>query len=94
MTSAQREALGKIVREVWIDWAKEQPNPKQSWLEPWENLAEPDKEVDRRIGERLFNAGMLNAAEILRPEIWPNNKYSVSTICESMDKIRRAAECH
>lgn len=52
-----RERLGRIVREVWIAWAKEQPNPKASWLVPWEGLSEPDKEVDRRIGDRLFSEG-------------------------------------
>ena len=51
--STDRETLGRIVRKVWIDWAKEQPSPKDSWLVPWEGLAEPDKEVDRRIGETI-----------------------------------------
>jgi hypothetical protein len=48
------ETLGKRVREVWIMWAKEQPNPKDSWLTSWEELSEPDKEVDRRIGIALW----------------------------------------
>lgn len=48
-----REALGRRVREVWIAWAKEQPNPKPSWLVPWEGLSELDREVDRRIGETI-----------------------------------------
>lgn len=52
-----RERLGRIVREVWVEWAREQPSPKPSWLVPWEGLSEPDKEVDRRIGERLFAEG-------------------------------------
>jgi hypothetical protein len=52
-----REQLGKKVREVWINWAKEQPNPKLSWLKPWKELSEPDKEVDRRIGEALYKMG-------------------------------------
>jgi hypothetical protein len=49
-----RERLGMRVREVWIHWAKEQPNPKPSWLVPWEALSEPDKEVDRRIGTAIW----------------------------------------
>lgn len=53
----EREALGRFVREVWVEWAKDQPNPKPSWLVPWEQLSESDKEVDRRIGERLFTLG-------------------------------------
>lgn len=56
--AAHREDLGRLVREVWIAWAKEQPNPKASWLVEWEGLSEPDKEVDRRIGERLAREGM------------------------------------
>lgn len=57
LQTCDREQLGQIVREVWIAWAKEQPAPKPSWLVPWESLSEPDKEVDRRIGERLFRVG-------------------------------------
>lgn len=49
-----RERLGRAVREEWIRWAREQTDPKPSWLEPWEALTEEMKEVDRRIGERLF----------------------------------------
>lgn len=52
-----REGLGKLVRDVWVRWAKEQPNPKPSWLLPWEELGEADKEVDRRIGEALAVRG-------------------------------------
>lgn len=48
-----REELGKLVRQVWIEWAQEQPNVKTSWLVPWDELSEPDREVDRRIGETL-----------------------------------------
>jgi hypothetical protein len=52
-----RDALGKHVRAVWISWAREQPNPKPSWLVPWEGLGEADREVDRRIGEVLYRRG-------------------------------------
>lgn len=45
-----RERLGRRVREVWITWALEQPNPKPSWLIPWEILPDADREVDCRIG--------------------------------------------
>lgn len=55
-----RELLGKRVRSVWVQWAKEQPSPKESWLQPWEKLSEPDKEVDRRIGEELYRLGQDN----------------------------------
>lgn len=51
--SFDREDLGIRVREVWVAWAKTQPNPKPSWLLPWEELSEPDREVDRQIGETI-----------------------------------------
>ncbi len=54
-----REALGRAVREVWIAWANEQPDPKKlSWLVPWDQLCERDKEVDRRIGETVYRMGV------------------------------------
>lgn len=49
----EREVLGKLVRLEWMDWAREHPQPKPSWLTPWEELTEPEREVDRRIGERI-----------------------------------------
>lgn len=55
--SHDRETLGRIVREIWVDFAREQPDPKPHHLAPWEALSEPMKEVDRRIGERLFVLG-------------------------------------
>jgi len=48
-----REELGRLVRETWVAWAKEQPTPKSHWLVPWEELDEPLREVDRRIGEAV-----------------------------------------
>lgn len=57
---SDRESLGQMVRRVWVDWASEQASPKPSWLVPWEGLAEPDREVDRRIGEALYLAGYVN----------------------------------
>jgi hypothetical protein len=51
---AHREFLGQLVRMEWVKWAREQPNPKPSWLTPWHELTEPEREVDRRIGERIY----------------------------------------
>jgi hypothetical protein len=49
-----REQLGRLVREQWVRWALEHPEPKPSWLLPYEQLSESDKEADRRIGEGLL----------------------------------------
>lgn len=57
-----REALGRIVREVWVACAREHPNPKPSWLVPWEELGEWDQETDRRIGASLATHGAAIAA--------------------------------
>lgn len=47
------EKLAVVVREAWVVWAKEQPDPKPSWLVPWEELSETDKEADRRIARAV-----------------------------------------
>ena len=48
-----REALGRRVRTLWVDFARQQPNPKPHHVAPWEDLDEPNREVDRIIGETL-----------------------------------------
>ncbi len=64
-TTPDREALGRKVRDIWIAWAREQAAPKPSWLVPWDGLSEPDREVDRRIGERLYGMGRHKASREL-----------------------------
>ncbi len=57
-----RDDLGRVVREAWIVWAREQPVVKPSWLVPYDDLPEADKEADRRIGEavtRMYENRML-----------------------------------
>ena len=44
-----REQRGRLVRETWVRWAREQPDPKDSWLTPWDDLDEGQREVDMRI---------------------------------------------
>jgi hypothetical protein len=58
MIAELRECLGREVRRIWIEFAKSQPNPKPSHLVPWDDLSEPQKEVDRQIGERLYALGL------------------------------------
>lgn len=55
------DALGRLVRETWIGWALQQPDPKPSWLVPYDHLSERDKEADRCIGKAV--------AETCRAEI-------------------------
>jgi hypothetical protein len=45
--------LGTLVREAWVAWAKAQPDPKPSWLVPYHELPEPDRQADRHIGYTL-----------------------------------------
>src|ERR1700730_16063496 len=49
----ERDELGRLVREAWVRWALTQPNPKQTWLVPYNELEECDKEADRHIGESI-----------------------------------------
>src|SRR5690242_20401120 len=52
------ERLGRIVRDVFVDWAKKQPNPKPNQLIPWQKLPECDKEPNRLIGVALASYGI------------------------------------
>ena len=52
--SDDREPLGRLVRETWIDWALEQPGAiKPAWLTRWEDLDSGQREVDMRIGSAV-----------------------------------------
>lgn len=53
MTMHNRDTLGRLVRVAWIQWARTQPDPKPSWLVPYDRLSEPDQEADRQIGEAV-----------------------------------------
>lgn len=48
-----RETLGKIVRDAWVNWAQQQPDPQPGWLDTWDELSEEYKEVDRQIGDAV-----------------------------------------
>jgi hypothetical protein len=48
MAEPEREP-GRLVRETWVTWAKRQPDPKPSWLVPWEDLSEDQRKVDAEI---------------------------------------------
>ena len=53
-----RDQLGELVRLAWIEWALEQPDTDPTWVVPWAEMSEEDKEAGRRIGE--FVANVLN----------------------------------
>jgi hypothetical protein len=55
----ERDALGRVVRGAWVAWAREQPDPRPSWLVPYDELPERDKEADRRIGEAVADYVLL-----------------------------------
>lgn len=68
-----RELLGRIVRGVWIRWAREQADPKPSWLLGWDELDAGQQEVDMRIGLELFECGKRAGIEIGKAEgSWPD----------------------
>jgi hypothetical protein len=71
MSEFNPDTLGRLVRHLWVDWARKQPNPKPSWLVPYDDLSEPDKQADREIGTgvAMIVAGKLHkAAEALMSE--------------------------
>lgn len=63
-----RERLGRIVRAMWVEWASGEPDPKESWLIPWEVLDERYREVDRQIGEAVALDAQAELVTWLRAE--------------------------
>lgn len=57
-----RDLLGRMVREAWVKWARTQPDPKPSWLVPYDELSETDKEADRQIGEHVARWTLIHDA--------------------------------
>ena len=82
-----RETLGRIVRETWVAWAKEQPDPKGSWLTGWDELDGGQREVDMRIGEavaaavREYLAACMDELAANYPEaVFPSRSVSIDGI--------------
>lgn len=49
----RRDELGRRVRDTWVRWAQDQLYTKPSWVIPYDEISEADKEVDRQIGEDI-----------------------------------------
>jgi len=49
------EKLGRRVRQVWMDWAEQQPDilDRPDWLDPWEKLPERIQDADKKIGTAI-----------------------------------------
>jgi hypothetical protein len=82
MNTQERDRLGRIVRDLWISWAESQPNPKPSWLVPYDQLSDTYKEADIVIGvglmhefyaettgERMRFERLMQLAVVLRDEL-------------------------
>ena len=63
-----REQRGQTVRETWITWAKRQRAPKRSWLTPWDDLDDGQREVDMLIGDAVAAAERERCAALA--DIW------------------------
>jgi hypothetical protein len=51
---------GKLVRDIWVKWAKKQENPKPHHLISWKQLDEKNKEVDELIGEAVATTAIIH----------------------------------
>jgi hypothetical protein len=78
-----RDYGGRLVREAWVRWALTQPDPKPSWLVPYEELSEPDKEADRQIAEALWS--------VRAPPPVPEDVRLVERLTRERDEAREQA---
>jgi hypothetical protein len=70
-----REQLGRIVRETWVAWAQEQPDPKPGWLLGWDDLRDDEREVDMRIADAI--------ADRVKPDrMWENAYMDVQRVLD------------
>jgi len=53
LSPLDRENLGRIVREVWVDYCLDHNDHNANNVRSWEHLSEYDREVDRLIGEKI-----------------------------------------
>lgn len=58
-----REHFGRVLRDAWLGWARQQPDPKPSWLLPWEDLPAEHQEVDMLMAEAVL-ASVLELREL------------------------------
>ena len=82
MMKLDPDMLGRVVRDAWVKWARTQPNPKPSWLVPYDQLSEPEKEADRQIG-------MAVEQEVVVKMIL---KHAIDAILSNTDAIRGLVE--
>jgi hypothetical protein len=97
-----REQLGRLVRDLWIGWAVRQPNPKPSWLVPYDGLSEADKEADRVIGEGLMHEffaattgerlRVQRALQVLRSATRQDGPYGVFVAAEEVNEAIQILE--
>jgi hypothetical protein len=65
-TGLNPDFWGRIVRALWVDWALGQPDPKPSWLLPWDELDDGQREADGRIGVAVAAAARDDERQRLR----------------------------
>lgn len=61
-----REQRGRLVRDVWVGYAREQGDAKPSHLTGWDDLGAGDREADMRIGEAVAAQERQRLAALLR----------------------------
>ena len=85
------ETLGRLVRDAWVAWAREQPDPKPSWLVGWDDLDDGQREVDMRIGQAIAAQVAAAEREAIRREA--QDWYGLSFAAKVTEMLtRRAAD--
>ena len=64
-----REKLGKLVRQIWINYCRDTGDTKPNHLATWDEISESDREVDRQIGEQLYQTGYRDGQEAKLKEV-------------------------
>lgn len=54
VSEQERDALGRLVRQTWVEYCAETGDYKPAHIQPYDTLSEWDKEADRRIGVAVY----------------------------------------
>jgi hypothetical protein len=68
LTPELRDQVGRVVQEEWAACAREMKNPPAAWLRGWDEVSEPMKEIDRRIGVAVMRATLGEGLVFVEPD--------------------------
>lgn len=65
-----RDELGRLVHDIRVAFCRAKGDTNPAHLVGWEELDEDDREIDRRIGETLYDKGYFAGYQRACQKMW------------------------